>query len=127
MDSAVYDPCVWLWPLGLGLRSSSRLPSLRRRWGGAWGFRYSESTFNINSCRETKGDSMTSKPEGSKITIYRFTEDGEATLVSESTRALMELEDPPVSLHEFISVSKRMGAPPSHVSIARLNYLKNNR
>ena len=70
---------------------------------------------------------MTSKPEGSKITIYRFTEDGEATLVSESTRALMELEDPPVSLHEFISVSKRVGAPPSHVSIARLNYLKNNR
>jgi len=70
---------------------------------------------------------MTSQPERSKITIYRFTEDGEAALVSGSTRGLMELEDHPVSLYEFISVSRRMGAPPSHVSIARLNYLKNNR
>jgi len=70
---------------------------------------------------------MASQPERSKITIYRFTEDGEATLVSDSTRDLIELEDPPVSLHEFISVSKRLGVPPSHVSIARLNYLKNSR
>jgi hypothetical protein len=70
---------------------------------------------------------MTSQPERSKITIYRFTEDGEATLVSESTRDLIELEDPTVSLYEFISRSKGMGAPSSHASIARLNYLKDNR
>lgn len=70
---------------------------------------------------------MLIQPERSKITIYRFTEGGEATLVSESTRDLIELENPTVSLYEFISRSKRMGAPSSHVSIARLNYIKDNR
>ena len=69
---------------------------------------------------------MTVKIERSKVTVYRFTDDGDLVL-ADGKEAPEIREDNLVSLFDFISCPRELRPSPEQVTRARLNYMRDNR
>ena len=96
-----------------------------------WGYHYGAvGTWNPHSLKmhisDLKQASMTVKIERSKVTVYRFTDDGDLVL-ADGKEAPEIREDNLVSLFDFISCSRELRPSPEQVTRARLNYMRDNR